>query len=142
MAASPPSAEEIDAEVAFVHADMHWRQSNEPSNHGEADSKKNLAAVKNVIEYLMSGKGITYSPRGKPSATVFNGRFITRNDNLKTLREEADKVISKKKEPTPGAIYDANRGWTIDTQLGIWRKAKMRALGLADWEEEPEGAPR
>jgi hypothetical protein len=137
-----PTDEEIAAEVAFVHEDMRWRQEHQPSRHGEADSEKNLGLVKKVISCLMRGQGVTYSPKGKPSVIVFSGRVITRHDNLKAVREEADQVISKKKVLPAGAIFDAAKGWTIDTQLGIWRKAKMRDLGLQNSDEEPEGAPR
>ncbi len=136
----PPTEEEIAAEVAFVHEDMHWRQAHAPSKTGEADSKKNLDNVAKVLRLLMLGQGVTYAPKDKPPVTLFVGRCITRNDNLKALREEANKIVSKCKVLPPGAIFDSSKGWTIDTQLGIWRKAKMRALKLKDDDQEPTSA--
>lgn len=136
----PPTEEEIAAEVAFVHEDMRWRQEHAPPKTGEADSKKNLKNVTKVMRPLMLGQGVTYAPKDKEPVTLFGGRCITRNDNLKALRAEADKIVSKCKVVPPGAIYDNTKGWTIDTQLGIWRKAKMRALGLKDEDQEPESA--
>lgn len=130
---------EIAAEVAFIHNDMHWRDANNrKSTTGHPNSVNNLKQIALAIPKLMGGKGITYTnTRVNKTVHIFEGKYISRNDDLVDLRRQAAKIVSRSTKPMEGVLFDGKQGWTIDQQLGIWQMAKERSLsGAVDGESE------